>query len=91
MTKRLQIDDTPSQVKEFLKQLDVEKEEYVLEIAGKPVADIVPPWQVEQISQHREEILSLLCQSWERNRAVQEAEVKQTVTEAIREVRQENT
>ena len=33
MAKRLQIDDTPSQVKEFLKQLDVEKEEYVLEIA----------------------------------------------------------
>ncbi len=91
MTKRLQIDDTPSQVKEFLKQLDVEKEEYVLEIAGKPVAGIVPPWQVEQISQHREEILSLLRQSWERNRAVQEAEVKQTVTEAIREVRQEKT
>ena len=91
MTKRLQIDDTPSQVKEFLKQLDVEKEEYVLEIAGKPVAGIVPPWQVEQISQRREEILSLLRQSWERNRAVQEAEVKQTVTEAIREVRQEKT
>lgn len=91
MAKRLQIDDTPSQVKEFLKQLDVEKEEYVLEIAGKPVAGIVPPWQVEQISQRREEILSLLRQSWERNRAVQEAEVKQTVTEAIREVRQEKT
>jgi sulfur carrier protein ThiS len=91
MAKRLQIDDTPSQVKEFLKQLDVENEEYVLEIAGKPVAGIVPPWQVEQISQRREEILSLLRQSWERNRAVQEAEVKQTVTEAIREVRQEKT
>ena len=91
MAKRLQIDDTPSQVKEFLKQLDVENEEYVLEIAGKPVAGIVPPWQVEQISQRREEILSLLRQSWERNRAVQEAEVKQTFTEAIWEVRQEKT
>lgn len=91
MAKRLQIDDKPTQVKEFLKQLEVEKGEYVLEIAGKPVAGIVPPWQVEQISQRREEILALLRQSWERNRAVQEEEVKQAVTEAIREVRQEKT
>ncbi len=87
MAKRLQIDDTPSQVKEFLKQLDVEKEEYVLEIAGKPVAGIVPPWQVEQISQRREEILSLLRQSWQRNRKVSKEEIKQAVSEAIQHVR----
>ncbi len=87
LTKRLQIDDTPSQVKEFLKQLDVEKEEYVLEIAGKPVAGIVPPWQVEQISQRREEILSLLRQSWQRNRKVSKEEIKQAVSEAIQYVR----
>jgi len=87
LTRRLQIDDTPSQVKEFLKQLDVEKEEYVLEIAGKPVAGIVPPWQVEQISQRREEILSLLRQSWQRNRKVSKEEIKQAVSEAIQYVR----
>jgi len=91
MAKRLQIDDKPSQVKEFLKQLDMEKGEYVLELGGKPVAGIVPPWQVEQISQRREEVLALLRQSWEQNRPVQGEEVKEAVTKAIREVRQDKT
>ena len=91
MAKRLPIDNTPPQVREFLKQLDVEKGEYVLEIEGKPVAGVVSPRQVEQIAQRREEILTLLRRSWERNRAVPEEEVNQAVTEAIQEVRQKRT
>lgn len=91
MAKRLPIDNTPPQVREFLKQLDLEKGEYVLEVGGKPVAGIVSPRQVEQITQRREEILALLRKSWERNRNVPEEEVNQAVIEAIQEVRQNRT
>jgi hypothetical protein len=56
---------------------------------AKPLLGIVPAWQVEKLSQRREEILALLEQSWARNRTVGEAEVKQTVKEAIEEVRRE--
>ena len=87
MAKRLKIDDASVQVKDFLRQLDVEKGEYVLEVAGKPLVGVVPPWQVEKLSQRREEILVLLEQSWEQNRTVGEAEVKQAVKEAIDEIR----
>ena len=87
MAKHLKIDNTPAQVKDFLQQLDVEKGEYVLEVAGKPLVGVVPPWQVENLSQRREEILDLLKQSWERNGTVGEAEIMQTVKEAIDEVR----
>ena len=87
MAKHLKIDNTPAQVKDFLQQLDVEKREYVLEVAGKPLVGVVPPWQVENLSQRREEILDLLKQSWERNGTVGEAEIMQTVKEAIDEVR----
>lgn len=89
MAKRLKIDDASVQVKDFLRQLDVEKGEYVLEVAGKPLVGVVPPWQVEKLSQRREEILVLLEQSWEQNRTVGDAEVKQAVKEAIEEVRRE--
>jgi len=85
MAKRVQVDDTPPQVKEFLRQLDVEKGEYVLEMAGKPLVGVVSPWQVEKLTQRREEILALLRQSWERNRTIGEEEVKQIVTETIQE------
>lgn len=91
MAKRLQVDDTPAPVKEFLRQLDVEKGEYVLEMAGRPMLGVVSPWQVEQLTQRREEILALLRQSWERNRTVREEEVKQVVSETIQEVRREKT
>lgn len=91
MAKRLKIDDTAPQVKEFLRRLDAEKGEYVLEMGGKPFLGVVSPWQAEQLSLRREEILSLLRQSWERNRSVQEEEIKKVVTETIREVRREQT
>ena len=88
MAKHLKIDNASAQVRDFLRQLDVEKGEYVLEVAGKPLVRVVPPWEVEKLSQRRE-ILALLEQSWARNRTVGEAEVKQSVKEAIEEVRRE--
>ncbi len=91
MAKRLQIDNTPAQVKEFVKQLEVDKGEYVLEEAGKPLVGVVPPWQVGKLAQRREEILSLLEKSWKRNRAVGEEEIEHAVTEAVEEVRREKT
>jgi hypothetical protein len=87
MAQRLRIDDAPNQVKDFLRQFDLEKGEYVLEVAGKPLLGIVPAWQVEKLSQRRAQILALLEQSWEHNRTVGEAEIKQSVKEAIDEIR----
>jgi hypothetical protein len=87
MAKRLKIDDTSAQVKDFLRQLDVEKGEYVLEVEGKPLVGVVSPWQVEKLSQRGEEVVALLQQSWQQNRTVAQAEIKQAVKEAIEEVR----
>ena len=87
MVKSLRIDDTSAQVKDFLRQLDVEKGEYVLELGGKPLVGVVPPWQVEKLSLKREEVLALLDQSWKRNRMVPDSEITQAVSEAIAEVR----
>jgi hypothetical protein len=72
-------------VKDFLRQLDVEKGEYVLELGGKPLVGVVPPWQVEKLSLKREEVLTLLDQSWKRNRTVPDSEITQAVSEAIAE------
>lgn len=91
MAKRVPIDDTSAQVKDFLKRLDPENGEYVLEMGGKPLVGVVPAWQVEKLSQKRAEVLALLEQSWKRNRAVDEDEVRQAVGEAIKEVRRRIT
>jgi len=91
MAKRVPIDDTSAQVKDFLKRLDPENGEYVLEMGGKPLVGVVPAWQVEKLSQKRAEVLALLDQSWDRNRAVDEDEARQVVSEALKEVRRQNT
>jgi len=72
MAKHLNVDNASPQVKDFLKQL--QDREYVLEMAGQPVVGIVPPWQVDKLSQERQEVLLLLRQSRERNRALSEEE-----------------
>jgi hypothetical protein len=89
LVKRVKVDDASPEVKNFIKQLDVEKGEYVLEMAGKPVAAVISPWLMEKYAKGREEILSLLRQSWERNRGVEEAAVEREVAEVIQEVRRE--
>jgi hypothetical protein len=91
MAKRVPIDDTSAQVKDFLKRFDPENGEYVLEMAVKPLVGVVPAWQVEKLSQKRAEVLNLLEQSWERNRSVDEDEARQVVSEAIKEARHQNT
>jgi hypothetical protein len=91
MAKRVPIDDTSTQVKDFLKRLDLENGEYVLEIAGKPLLGVVPAWQVEKLSQKRAEVLALLEQSWKRSRTVDEVEFRQVVSAAIKGTRRQNT
>lgn len=70
MAKHLSIDNSPAPVRDFFKQLGEQAGECVLEIEGQPVVGIVPAWQVEKFSQDNAEILSLLRQSWDRNRDV---------------------
>lgn len=90
MVKHLNLDDAPPQVKEFVKQLDLDEAEYVLELGGKPVVGVVAHWQVEKLSQRRAAALSLLQRSWERNRAIPQEVVDRTVAEVVQQVRQEN-
>jgi hypothetical protein len=89
LVKRVKVDDASPEVKDFLKRLDVEKGECVLEMAGKPLAGVVSPWEVEKRAKGREEILNLLRQSWERNRGVPEVAVEKEVADVIQEVRRE--
>jgi hypothetical protein len=89
MVQRFKVDDASIQVKDFIRALELEKGPCVVEIDGVPAIGVVPPWQVEKLSRDREEVLSLLRRSWERNRSVSEDEAERAITEAIREVRRD--
>ena len=91
MTKHLSIDDASPQVKEFLRKLGTEKDGCIIEISGQPIVGIVPPWQVEKLSQERQEAFQLLRQSWDRTRSIPEEEISQVVTEEVQDIRQEQT
>ena len=89
MTKHLSIDDASPQVKEFLQQLGTEKDGCIVELNGRPVVGIVPPWQVEKLSHDRQEAIQLLRHSWNRTHTIPEEEITQVVTEEIQNVRRE--
>jgi len=87
MAKRLKINDASAQLKDFLRQLDVKKGEYVLEVTGEPLVGIIPLWQVESSPKGEKRSSLFLKQSWKPNCIVGEAEIKQSVKEAIDEIR----
>lgn len=87
MTKQVNADEASEPVKTFLRQLNVEEDNYIVELDGEPLLGIVPPWQVEQLQRDKEEVLKLLQKSWARTRDVPEEVIEQEVSEAVRRVR----
>ena len=87
MAKRVNADGAAEPVKEFLRQLNVEEDAYIVELGGKSLVGIVAPWQVEQLQRDKDELLALLQASWARNREVPEEVIEREVDEAVRRVR----
>ena len=87
MVMRLDIDKTDEPVREFLKALKVDKDQYIFESEGKPIGalvslDILDCWT------EREKRFSVYDRIWEKNKKVSAREVRKDVAEALKEIRQ---
>lgn len=86
MVRRLNLDKADETVKEFIKNLNVDEDQYVFEFGGKPVGalvslDILNWWK------EREESFSVYDEIWESNKNVSAREVRKDVTEAVKAIR----
>ena len=87
MVKKVSLDRVDGKIREFLKKLKTEKYQYILEIRGKPLIGVVPPWQVTEIKQRKDELLSMLKEVWSKTGAISGKRIEKEVEEAIRTVR----
>lgn len=87
MIKRVSLDKADEKVRYFFKKLKPEKEQYILEMGGKPIIGLVPVWRVTEIKQRKDELLSMLKEVWAKTRAISGKRIEKEVKEAIRAAR----
>lgn len=66
-------------------------DQYVIERAGRPMAAVVPIWQLEERQQRRERFFTMIEEVWDKNKAVKPAVIEAEVQEAVRATRAKTT
>ena len=62
-------------------------DQFIIERAGKPMAAVVPLWQLEDRSQRRERLSANVRKVWRSNAKVQATVIEREVEEAVRTIR----
>src|SRR5215831_3177268 len=72
---------------QMLEEVYYKGDQFVIERAGKPMAAVVPLWQLEAWQQRREQFFAAVEDVHKRNRRVKPEVIEQEVNEAVRAVR----
>ena len=87
MVKRVSLDNVDENIKKFLKQFEVKEDQYILEVAGKPLIGVVPSWQVGDVNRKKEDLISMLKDVWNRTSDIPEEKIEKEVEDAVKAVR----
>src|SRR5215510_14411622 len=72
---------------QLLEEVYYKGDQYVIERAGKPMAAVVPLWQLEEWQTRREQFFAAVEEVQQQNQKVKPEIIEQEVREAIRTVR----
>ena len=72
---------------QLLEEVYYKGDQYVIERAGKPMAAVVPLWQLEEWQKGREQFFAAVEEVQQQNQEVKPEIIEQEVKEAIRAVR----
>ncbi len=75
------------QLGELLEGVYYRGDQYIIERAGKPMAAVVPLWQLEEWQQRRAEFFTKVEALWDKTKDVAPEVIEQEVDEAVRTVR----
>jgi prevent-host-death family protein len=62
-------------------------DQYIIERAGKPMAAVVPLWQLEDRTKRRERIFGMVRKAWQSTAKVKPSVIEREVESAVRAVR----
>jgi len=72
---------------QLLEEVYYKGDQYVIERAGRPMAAVVPVWQLEERMKRQEKFFQAVEKAWKRNKKVKPETVEMEVEEAVRAVR----
>lgn len=74
---------------QLLEKVYYQGDQFVIERAGRPMAAVVPVWQVEERTKRHERFFGMMEEVWRKNKKVNPATLEREVAAAVRAVRTE--
>ena len=87
MTKTLTALKARQNLGQILEEVYYRDGQYIIERAGKPMAAVVPLWQLQKREEGRDRLFKMMDQVHKRNAGVDPAVIEREVAEAVRAVR----
>jgi prevent-host-death family protein len=87
MIKKLTAIKARQNLGEVLEEVYYNGDQFIIERAGKPMAALVPLWQVQARNKHQERVFGMLDKLWESRSVAKSATLEREVAEAVRAVR----
>lgn len=72
---------------QLLEEVYYKGDQFIVERAGRPMAAVVPVWQVEEQSKRRERLFATVDEIRQKNKGVKSTIIEREVREAVKAVR----
>ena len=87
MVKKINALKARQNLGQLLEEVYYKGDEYVIERAGRPMAAVVPLWQLDKRQKRRERFFSMVEELQQKNTGTKPAVIEQEVAEAVQAVR----
>ena len=91
MTKRINALKARKNLGQLLEEVYYKGDQYVIERAGRPMAAVVPVWQLEEWQKRRQRFFGMVGGLWQRNKKEKPDVIEREVEDAGRAVRAKAT
>jgi prevent-host-death family protein len=91
MTKTVNALKARRNLGQLLEEVYYKGDQYVIERAGRPMAAVVPIWQLEEWQKRRQRFFGMVGELWEKNEPVRPDVIEREVEEATRAARAKAT
>ncbi len=91
MVKKINALKARKNLGQLLEEVYYKDNQYVIERAGRPMAAVVPVWQLEGWRKRRERLFGMVEEVWKKNKKEKPEVIEREIQEAVRAVRAKAT
>ncbi len=91
MVKKINALKARKNLGQLLEEVYYKDNQYVIERAGRPMAAVVPVWQLEGWRKRRERLFGMVEEVWKKNKKEKPEIIEREVQEAVRAARAKAT